>query len=222
MYHKVLTLITTATLYLAVFPTEAHAVIYGFGPVTANSTVNVNIGISQLSVDVTQYSASTIQFKFMNTGPLASSITDVYFDDNAHAIALPLSIVNGTGVKFSKGASPANLPGGNTIGFVNDVGFDSDSDAPTSKNGVNPGEWLIIRTAYEGTSNLNSVLAALSNQTLRIGIHVQSFANGGSESFVSKPPTPPAVPEPGMYMMLGTFLGIVVYLRRKGSGICDL
>jgi hypothetical protein len=58
---------------------------------------------------------------------------------------------------------------------------------------------------------------------LRIGIHVQGFASGGSESFVNNPPAPPgggedppsAVPEPGVLSLVGfSLLGMLAVRRR--------
>jgi hypothetical protein len=228
MPNRLFSLILGVLLVSICHTNQAHAVLFGFGPVTNNNATNVATGISQLSVDVTSYNSSTIQFYFANSGPLASSITDIYFDDNANTIALPMSIINGSGVSFSPGASPNNLPGGNAIGFQNDAGFDSDSNTPTQPKGINPGEWLIIRLQYEGASNLNSVVAALTNQTLRIGIHVQGFSNGGSESFVSGPMPTAVVPEPATYLLLASSLMHLAIIQQKtrknrnrGSQISD-
>lgn len=190
---------------------NAQAVTYGFGAITANSLNDVNIGQAQLSVEVTEFDASTIQFYFTNVGINASSITDVYFDDNAGVIDLPITIINGTGVNFAAGASPGNLPSGNNVGFVNDAGFDSDSEAPTQPNGVNPGENLTIRFAYEGDTTFDDLIAALDAGTLRIGIHVQGFADGKSESFVNGG----EVPEPSTYALLGSALGLVALAKRR-------
>jgi PEP-CTERM motif len=57
---------------------------------------------------------------------------------------------------------------------------------------------------------------------LRIGIHVQGFANGGSESFVNGPPgggpSPAAVPEPST-VLGASFAGLIglayAWRRRK-------
>lgn len=189
---------------------NAQAVTYGFGAITANDLNNVNVAESQLFVEVTEFDASTIQFYFTNVGTGASSITDIYFDDNASAIALPISIINGTGVDFAVGANPSDLPSGNTVGFVNDAGFDSDSNSPAPANGVNPGENLTIRFAYEGDTTFNDLITALNEGTLRIGIHVQAFGLPGSESLISS-----QIPEPSTYALLGSALGLVALAKRR-------
>jgi len=56
---------------------------YGFFSVTQNSGVDSAIGQSQLSVTVSRAKGNRVKFRFDNIGTEASSITDVYFDDQA-------------------------------------------------------------------------------------------------------------------------------------------
>jgi hypothetical protein len=156
---------------------------------TNTSTTNTGIGVAQLSVEVTDVGVGANQAKFIfrNSGPLASSITDVYFDDGT--LLGIASITNGAGVNFSQGASPPNLPGGNNCTpanpFVTTAGFTADSNPPTQPNGVNPGESLVIVFNLISGQTFADTQAALVDGRLRIGIHVQGFAGGGSESFVN-------------------------------------
>ena len=58
------------------------------------------------------------------------------------------------------------------------------------------------------------VLSDLSNRDLRIGIHVQGFASGGSESFVNH------VPDASIMLLLGPALlslGLLGRRRRKSK-----
>jgi hypothetical protein len=169
----------------------AHAQSFGFDCITNNTAGNCTSGESQLGMTFADAGSGRVSFTFTNTGATAMSITDVYWAWSGAAPSLSTSGASiadsGAGVSFSFGASPSDLPGGNTVGFSADLGADSNS--PTQPNGVNPGEW--VRFTFNGT--FAALSAALTAGTFDVGIHVQGFSNGGSEAFVSTAP----VPEPG-------------------------
>jgi hypothetical protein len=189
---------------------SASATTLSFGLcVSNNSTADCGIATAQLAVSVAAGpGAGQVAFTFTNVGASASSITDVYFDDGT--LLGIASIGNGAGVSFSQGASPGNLPAGNnaTPPFVATSGFTADSDPPAQPNGVNPGETLTIVFDLQGGGTLADVLAELGDGRLRIGVHVQGFASGGSESLVNTP-----LPEPALLALLGVGL---VGLARAG------
>lgn len=200
---------------------RADSITYGFYGLTWNSAGDVAIGVSQLSVKISsiQTDPTQVLFTFLNSGSDASSITDVYFDDGA--LLGIASIVGSQGVSFSQGASPGNLPGGQEIGFSVTSGFLADSDSPAQPNGVNPGEWLQIYFNLVQNKTYADVITAIELAAqnpgedveggLRIGIHVQGFTSGGSESFVNR------VPDGGLTAaMLGLgVLGVGYMARRK-------
>ena len=114
-----------------------------------------------------------------------------------------------SGVDFTEGGTPPNLPGGSTIGFVTTTGFLADSDPSTLPNGVNPTETLGIVFNLQIPGSFSEILGELENGDLRIGLHVQGFTGGGSESFVNNP-----VPEPGVGLLLSLGLaGLAAYRR---------
>lgn len=226
------TVVAAGVIAAAGFAAHAGAVTYSFTNVTGNDVANAAAGEAQLSVDVTAYAPGQVLFTFMNSGPLAMSIADVYFDDGTllGIAALIDADENGgdSGVDFSQGASPGNLPGGNGINFNATSGFTADSDPPVQPNGVNPGETLgVVFNLINGTS-FADIIAALNlglanpgvdmTGGLRIGIHVQGFANGGSESFVNggEPDTPPdVVPLPTGVALGAAGLAPIAFRRRR-------
>lgn len=192
---------------------EPISVTYGFYGITNNDPDDTAIGEQQLTVTVTDVGNGQVSFTFNNSGPAASSITDIYFDDGSLLGIAEIS--SGPGVSFSQGASPRNLSGGNNLEtpFEATVGFLADSNPAVQPNGVNPGESVTIlfdlkpgKIFADVTSELALGLSdpsALHN--LRIGIHVQGFEGGGSESFVNSGPVPLPAVAPAAFGLLGMF-----------------
>jgi hypothetical protein len=216
---------------------KADSVVMGFDNISANRVADATTGEAQLSVTMTDLGFNVargkhqVEFRFANSGPNASSITDVYFDDGT-LFGIASITDSGSGVSFSQGASPGDLPSGNSLDpdFETSQGFLADSDPAAQPNGVNPGEWLAIVFDLLPAKNFQSVKGALLNpdpsqgDSLRIGIHVQGFARGGSETFVNTPPdddtgTPSAVPEPSSLALLSiatlAMMGYPLRRRRK-------
>jgi hypothetical protein len=157
-----------------------------------------------------------VQFLFTNTGPQASSITDVYFDGDGTLLNIASIDNTSIGVSFSQLASPPSLPGGNNVSpsFLTTPGFSADSDSPTQPNGVNPGEYLGITFDLKTGGDFDDILGEIDSGELRIGIHVQGYASGGSESFINNGRTC-EVPAPGALLLGCIGSGVVTFLRRR-------
>ena len=179
----------------------------------------------QITIHATDDGSNILSLELINSGPIASSVTAVYFDDRA----LLLSGFQGRsryGTVFfptDGTVTPPNLPGGNLVNpaFVVTLGIDSAADV---KNGVGPGESLTLLLNLTGTANIAAVADAFMNGDLRIGLHVQSIGSADSASLISNslpqgtPRNLSDVPEPGTYGLMGAGLalfGLAGSARRK-------
>ncbi|MDX2131590.1 MAG: hypothetical protein SFY69_06035 [Planctomycetota bacterium] len=193
-------------LVCALATSASASVTYPFTNITGNSAMSAMQGEAQLRVTVIDWAPGQAAFRFTNIGPNPMSITDVYFDDGT--LLGIATILNGAGVNFALGASPANLPGGNTLTpqFDATAGFSADANNPAPANGVNPGEELtIVFNLINGKTYADTIAAMNGAVDLRVGIHVQAFGNGQSESFVT--------PAPGAAVLAG--LGGLLAARRR-------
>lgn len=203
-------LLAAAALFFAA--SASHAQSYGFSCVTHTYDTSCAGGEAQLALTVSGIDGD-VNFRLTNTGPMAMSITDVYFDWTSALYALTPDVISSSpGVSFSWGANPSNLPGGGS--FSANIG--ADSNAPVQNNGVNPGEWLDF--SFEGS--YDTFISGLNSNQLRVGLHVQGFTvgDGASESFVSISTTSPVtapVPEPGTYALMAVGLAVIVMTARR-------
>lgn len=196
----------------------ASAVTIGFDCLTQSNPVDCGIGESQLSVRVIDLGGGSVLFHFRNAGPLASVISEIYFDDGT-LLALA-AVIDGPGVDFEQDANPPNLPGGqNAIPpFQVTEGFLAQAVPSPAQNGAGPREWVKIGFTLQNGQGFNDVIDDLTNGDLRIGIHVIGFGSGGSESFVNVP-VPEPIPEPGTALLLGAGLAALGARRRRVSGL---
>lgn len=206
-------------------PNSFASYIFNFENITHNSAENADIGEAQLSGALDLIGNDTALFTLSNTGPELSFIGQFYFDGTSFLGDLKglidkddaaLEVFGNGGVdftQFTQGGGPPNLPGGNEITpkFDADIRFFADSPG-TNNDGVDQGESLGI-AFYTLPSGFDAIISAINSGDLRIGMHVQGFSNGGSESFVS---TPSAVPEPTTMLLFGLgILGLTGVSRRK-------
>jgi len=175
----------------------ARAELFAFYAITSNDSSGYAqfAGESQLYMDVTLLDMGQASLVFTNTGPVDSTISRIDFDFIPELCLNLVAINDGNGVEFQASpASPSNLPGGKSLNnaFISDLSVAAKNPSP--QNGINPYDSVELVISYDDSRNL---LDALENENLRIGLHVQNFAGGYSESFVN------VVPEPGtVYMLL--------------------
>lgn len=184
--------LTTASLAL-LHIASAHAATVYFDCITQNNSANCLTGETQLSVEVVDTGSNQVYFIVKNAGTSASAVEGVYFDDGTLLGISSLTDrdegVGGlAGVDFTAGsASPPELPGAQQASpvFQTTAGFLADADNPSPAKGINPGEWLGVTFNLQNGGTYYDVINELQSGELRIGVHVQAFDNGGSESFVS-------------------------------------
>ena len=189
---------------------QANAVPLDFTCITGNSATDCGIATSQLSVTLDALGTDQVRLTISNDGPAASVYTRILFDGS---VLDAVDAIGNTppGVEFAI-ASPGVLPGGNGNPYQFTTDLEVSADNPMPQNGIGPGETLTVDLAILAGSDFADVVAALTDGSLRIGMHVQSFTSGGSESVLNLP-----IPEPGTLLLLGAGLAGLVQFGRKQS-----
>lgn len=153
-----------------------------FQAITANGVGSPEIAEMQMSVNIMDN--GDIKFTFSNAGPLDSSITQIYFDETTQFLGAISAAPTGVGTMFTADSTPlGNLPSGNTASPAFMATREITADSPPSMNGIEPNEMMMV--SYDLLGTFDSFLSELASGAFRIGIHVQSFSNGQSESLVS-------------------------------------
>jgi hypothetical protein len=194
------------------FAEPARAI--AFTQITNNSGVDYS---ADFSATVSDAGGGKVLITFTNAPGGTGFIGAVYIDDDDHdlvAIALDPAHTIG-GVTYQIGASPGNLPAGNTASPPFAADFSAGKQGAAS-NGVDAGETLALLGTLASGVSAADLLADAQAGRFRLGIHAQSLGpNQQSESFVD-PPEVVSVPEPKSAGLLA--IGLIALLTaRRGA-----
>lgn len=215
---------------------------FRFGNVTGNSSVTAGTG-AQYSFELIDLGAKLVGFRFFNSGGLASSITeiDIQAGPTSKGMLKGLSAIveSGRDVDFTSGSKTRLISGGSqTPDLLVNSKLSATSRRQNARNGVDAGgEWVTLVYKLERGATFADVQAAVDRaynnpgtiwsqdgtaasrsapQGIRVGIRVQGYSNGGSESFIARAGL--MVPEPPSFAVaaLGA-VGMLLHgsLRRR-------
>jgi hypothetical protein len=203
-------------------PLGSSAALYSFSCGTNTIAADCATSEAYLSLEVldTELGAS---FKFTNVGPLLTHTKDIWIDDDSGILNIGSAVkTQSAGVNYTNLAVSSQNVGGlpsfvaeaetnvaNAGGGGAASGLTSGSTASASP------EYLMFDIALNVLDGVETtfadLIAALNSGTLRAGIHVGSYASGGSEKFS----TVSAVPVPTAAWLFGTALiGFIGMARR--------
>ena len=196
------------------FLTPAQAVTFNFNCITSNGIGTCDTAEAQMQLDVTDNGFNQVLFEFSNNDVGAGTdfdaiIGEVYFYDGVY-LDPNTAIINGTGVNFVDGATPAELPGYN--GTPLSVFAAADVNKNTADGvAVVDGTLGILFDLLPGI-DFNTVIGAMNSGDLVVGIHAKALdgINDISESLVTVVPVPAAV-----WLFASGLIGLVGVARKR-------
>jgi hypothetical protein len=203
------TLIIGTILSLMAFTAQAD--IFGFDTVTTNSPFNSAVA-GQLFMDTTVTDIGESSVSFTNTGPLASTVTEIYFGSNEE-LNLNLDFITSSslGVDFDiSGASPENPPGMDEFGNWWTITIAAaEANPPPAANGIDPLEYLDLQISYGGLLSFSQLIQL---GQLQVALHVVSMPDGESDTFVNGTDV---IPEPASIALIGVTGLLLAFVRRR-------
>jgi hypothetical protein len=168
-----------------------------FENISHNDPADAAIGETQFGLHITENAPGQVLFEYVNQGPEPCTLTEIYLEKGTPLILD--SIWNQASiVEFTAGPKPKDLPGGKALSpkFQADKLLSAGANSPSPHLGVNPGESISMLYDLNPGTSYESLLQQVQDQSLRVGIHVQGFESGGSESYIA------TIPEPGTLLLI--------------------
>ncbi len=226
-------LLFTSALVGSAAGVAAAGPVFSFSRATSNASQNV---ASQFTMEVDSFTAPNgwagnplVSFRFTNTGSVASSISEIYFEDGTLFKPYTQSILQTTSNFVQGGPNPANPPGVSPFSATKDFSADA---VGNPSNGLNPGQYATfvfelengkvfadtiqaLLDGFDGRDYVDPNNTALGFSSLRVALHARAIGDASqSDSFVATTlvPLPPAA-WAGLSTLAG--VGLVGLIRRR-------
>ncbi|MFN0131334.1 MAG: hypothetical protein ACKVW3_02185 [Phycisphaerales bacterium] len=211
---------------------KAVAVVLAVGSAVQAAPVEINFvrvnpanasqnPAAQFKAVLSEVSSSVVRFRFTNTAAIYCSVSEVYYDNrNSAPLSNLMTPLNQFGATFAGGgASPGNLPGGANLSpaFNATSAFSADAVGNPANGLDTPADWLEMDFTLAAGKTFTSVVNAVNNGDLRLGLHVRAIGiSGNSDAFVNGG-TLQVIPLPAAAWMGLSGLGIagLAFARRR-------
>jgi len=194
-----------------------RADMFGFNTTTTTNMQNRELIADQLFMDVNDIAAGFASVLFTNNGPVASTISEIYFGSY---LALDLLITAVTScdsnVDFTiENVKPTDPPGSTMGNWWSITIASAEPLPPPAVNGIDPFECLMMDLSYNSSLSISELL---SSGQLQVALHVISIdgiSNTGSysDSFVNDSTS--VVPEPASMVLIGVSGSFIAFVRRR-------
>lgn len=193
--------------------------MFGFNTTTTTNLQNREAIADQLFMDVDDISLGNASVVFTNIGPVASTISEIYFGSFLELDLLITSVTScDPGVAYTiENVKPTDPPGsGSSMQNWWSITLASAEPLPPPSNyGIDPYECLMMDLSYTGSLSISELL---SSGQLQVALHVISIdgiSNTGSYSDTFVNDSTVVIPEPASMVLIGVAGSFIAFVRRR-------